>query len=110
MSVITISGTSIRLWCLIRGSSSAFYVTIGRDNFVIDLKKLIKDEIPNDVKAIQLSLWRVNIDQSQIKTTPIDDMLSNENELEVSGLTVGEAFQNIEGNSVRVIVDVAGES
>ncbi len=101
-----ISGTPIRLWCLVRGSSSAFYVTIGRDNFIIDLKKLIKAEIPNDIKAIQLTPWRVNIDQSQIKTISIDDMLRDENILEISGLKVGEAFQNTEENSIRVIVEV----
>src|SRR4051794_36959246 len=65
MSAVTISGMPIRLWCLVRGSSSAFYVTIGRDNFIIDLKKLIKAEIPNDVKAIQLTLWKLK--------NPVDD-------------------------------------
>jgi hypothetical protein len=33
-------------------------------------------------------------------------MLNAENKLEISGLTVGEVFPSIEGNNVRVIVEV----
>ena len=113
MSTVTISGTQIRLWCLVRGSSSAFYVTIGRDNFIIDLKEVIKSKKQNEfanVDVDQLVLWRVNIDQSQIKTTSIDDILNEEDELENSGLTVRETLPNVEGNSVRVVVRIPGKS
>ncbi|RIA79973.1 hypothetical protein C1645_24766 [Glomus cerebriforme] len=105
-------GIPVRLWCLVRGSSSAFKVVIGDGNDIDDLKEAISNKLPNDVKAIQLVLWSVNIDQSQIKATSIDDILNDEDKLEISGLTIGEAFPSIEGNNVRVIVEVpvfAGE-
>ncbi|GET01906.1 kinase-like domain-containing protein [Rhizophagus clarus] len=51
-------------------------------------------------------VWRVNIDQSQIKTTSIDDILNEKDELENSGLTVRETLPNVEGNSVRVVVRI----
>ncbi|CAG8709631.1 19353_t:CDS:2 [Rhizophagus irregularis] len=41
MSTITISGMLIRLWCLIRGNSSAFKVAIGNKNDIDDLKEVI---------------------------------------------------------------------
>jgi hypothetical protein len=100
MSTVTISGTHIRLWCLVR-SNSAFYVNIDRDDLIIDLKEVIKNKKQNEfanVDADQLVLWSVN--------TSIDDMLNAENKLEISGLTVGEVFPSIEGNNVRVIVEV----
>jgi hypothetical protein len=42
MSAVTIFGTPINLWCLVRGNNKAFYVTIGEDNFIIDLIEIIK--------------------------------------------------------------------
>lgn len=108
MSTFTISGPQIRLWCLIRGKNSAFYVNIGSDNFIIDLKKTIKVEKQTDffnIDADNLVLWRVKIDQDQIRAVSIDDMLNDESILEISGLTVGEVFKDTEGNSIRVIVE-----
>ncbi|PKY62362.1 hypothetical protein RhiirA4_488722 [Rhizophagus irregularis] len=60
------------------------------------IKNKKQDEFTT-VDADQLVLWRINIDQSQIK---VDDMSNEENKLEVSGLKVEEVFRN----SVRVIV------
>ncbi|CAB4477184.1 unnamed protein product [Rhizophagus irregularis] len=91
-------GTSIRLWCL-----------IGRDNFIIDLKEIIKNRKQNKFAKVdfdQLILWKVNIDQSQIKTTSINDILNDEDKLENSGLTVVKTFPNTKGNNVKVIIGV----
>ena len=63
--------SAIRLWCLARGSNSTFYVTIGSDDFIIDLKKIIKEERRprfHDFAPDELILWRVNIDQSNRRT------------------------------------------
>src|SRR5437763_15311652 len=62
MSTITIDGTPITLWCLVRGTLSAFYVKIGRNNFIIDIKKLIKNKKQIDcanVDADRLALWKL---------------------------------------------------
>ncbi|PKB99365.1 hypothetical protein RhiirA5_429825 [Rhizophagus irregularis] len=91
-------GTSIRLWCL-----------IGRDNFIIDLKEIIKNRKQNKFAKVdfdQLILWKVNIDQSQIKTTSINDILNDEDKLENSELTVVKTFPNTKGNNVKVIIGV----
>ncbi|CAB5185865.1 unnamed protein product [Rhizophagus irregularis] len=42
MSEVTISGTEINLWLLVRGVATIFEVTIGRDNRISELKKVIK--------------------------------------------------------------------
>ena len=108
MSAITISGTSIILWCLVRGNNNPFKVIIGQDNDIDDLKEVIKEKIPNDVKAIQLTLWNVDIDQSQLsdESFSIEGMLTNENKLIVSASLVKVNFSNAEGSNIRVIVGV----
>ncbi|CAG8796520.1 27507_t:CDS:2, partial [Dentiscutata erythropus] len=42
MSKVTISGTPISLWFLVRGSTSIFDITVGSDNRVSELKIIIK--------------------------------------------------------------------
>jgi hypothetical protein len=42
MSDVTISGTPIILWCLIRGNTTFFNIKIGRDNNISELKEIIK--------------------------------------------------------------------
>src|SRR5437868_1519088 len=111
MSVVTISGTTIKLWCLVRGSSP-FKVVIGQDNDIDDLKKIIKEERKprfNDFAPDELILWTVDIDQSQIEEIDIDDMLTGERKLKNSALPVGEVFDNVNGNNVRVFVEVPGK-
>jgi hypothetical protein len=44
MSTITVSGTPIILWCWVRGSTSIFDITVGRDNRVSKLKEVIKEK------------------------------------------------------------------
>ncbi|PKK72903.1 hypothetical protein RhiirC2_776662 [Rhizophagus irregularis] len=68
---MSISGTQILLWCLVRGGS-VFNITIERNNRVSDLKKAIKNKKPNDfanVDADRLTLWMlkntVNINEFQ---------------------------------------------
>ncbi|PKY47258.1 hypothetical protein RhiirA4_462388 [Rhizophagus irregularis] len=103
---------SVRLWCLVRGSGSenVFYVTIDKGNFIIDLKDAIKGKKRNEfsnVDANRLILWRVNIDQTQIMFAHIDDMLNDKNKLVIPGLTIEEAFGDIKGVNVRVIVEAS---
>ncbi|CAB5199911.1 unnamed protein product [Rhizophagus irregularis] len=56
--------------------------------------------------SIRLWCLIVNIDQSQIKTTSINDILNDEDKLENSGLTVVKTFPNTKGNNVKVIIGV----
>ncbi|RGB35803.1 kinase-like domain-containing protein [Rhizophagus diaphanus] len=42
MSEVTISGTTINLWLFVHGIATIFGVTIGRDNRISELKKVIK--------------------------------------------------------------------
>ncbi|CAG8551257.1 19018_t:CDS:2 [Rhizophagus irregularis] len=86
---------SVRLWCLVRGSRSenVFYVTIDKGNFIIDLKDAIKGKIRNEFS------------NTQIMSAHIDDMLNDKNKLVIPGLTIEEAFGNIKGVNVRVIVE-----
>ncbi|PKY49858.1 hypothetical protein RhiirA4_423278 [Rhizophagus irregularis] len=60
------STSLIMLFCLIKGEKpdKAFKVLIKKDKDISDLKKVIKDEIPNDfagIDAKNLTLWKVNV-------------------------------------------------
>ncbi|CAG8594656.1 7886_t:CDS:2 [Funneliformis mosseae] len=62
MSTFTISGTPIVLWCWVRGSTSIFDITVGRDNRVSKIKEVIKERKPNDfakVDADRLKLLKL---------------------------------------------------
>lgn len=63
------TSTLIMLYCLIKGENpdKAFKVIIKKDKDVSDLKKVIKDEIPNELAGIDaknLTLWKVNVSTS----------------------------------------------
>ncbi|RGB23711.1 hypothetical protein C1646_527493 [Rhizophagus diaphanus] len=102
---MSIDGTPITLWCLEYGSSS-FSVTIGNDNSIFDLKKAIFEEIsvPNNVKAKNLSLWSVNVEESQLESNTPNDLMTDENEIKIATQKVGNTFYGVQGNSIRVIV------
>ena len=75
--------TIIRLWCLVLGSSSAFYVTIGRDNFIIDLKEAIKNKKQNvfaSVDVDQLVLWKLKNPVNDELIDDIQDLALQDNE------------------------------
>ncbi|CAI2162794.1 16269_t:CDS:1, partial [Funneliformis geosporum] len=63
--------------------SSCFSVTIGNLNSIYDLKKAILEEIsnPGNIKAIDLRLWSVNIDENLLESTSLYDLLNDTNEL-----------------------------
>ncbi|CAG8442052.1 1443_t:CDS:10, partial [Funneliformis caledonium] len=72
------------------------------------LRKAILEELPNaeNVKAIQLTLWRVKVASSVFRNKDIDIDTYLNDELEDSSDTVGNAFQNVEGSNIRVVVGV----
>ena len=97
-----------KLWCLVRGNNKAFYVTIGEDNFIIDLIEIIKkkrkphfDEFAPD----ELILWWFNIDRKQIKELDIDDVLTDENKLEDLADTVGATFVPLKESTLELLLE-----
>ncbi|CAG8782964.1 9518_t:CDS:2, partial [Gigaspora rosea] len=104
---MSIDGTPITLWCLEYGSSS-FSVTIGNNNSIFDLKKVIFEEIsvPDNVKAKNLSLWSVNVEEIQLKSNTPDGLMTDENEIKIATQKVGNTFHGVQGNNIRVIVRV----
>jgi hypothetical protein len=113
MSAVTISGTHIRLWCLVRGNNNPFKVVIGQDNDIDDLKKVIKEEKQNVLSKVDVDdiiLWNVKIDQSQlnIKDFSIEEILTDENKLFSANLVKAD-FSDVEGTNIRVIVGATGK-
>ena len=107
MSTVELSGTPITLWCIARGSTTAFKVTAGTDNDLSDLRELIKEKRKprfDEFAPDDLILWHVNVGQNAINT--INDMLNDNNKLLISGDTVGVTFHGLEGTNIRVVVGV----
>ncbi|CAG8772551.1 2763_t:CDS:1, partial [Funneliformis caledonium] len=109
MSNLAPSGTLINLWCIVRENRSIFKITIGSGNDLDDLRKVIKEERKprfNDFAPDELVLWRVNVASSILrnKENAIEPYLNEK--LEEPADTVGNTFQNVVGNNIRVIVDV----
>jgi Crinkler effector protein N-terminal domain len=54
----------ITVWCLIKGDSAPFDVTVPANATIYDLKKLVKAEVENDaldgIGAGSLKLWKVS--------------------------------------------------
>src|SRR3954447_22191775 len=110
MSTVEIIGTLVTLWCIARGSTTAFKVTAGTDNDLSDLRELIRNKKPNDFAKVDpdnLILWHVNVDQNVINT--INDMLNDDNKLLISGNTVGATFHDLRGTNIRIVVGVLSE-
>ncbi|CAI2187500.1 5670_t:CDS:2, partial [Funneliformis geosporum] len=85
--------------CFELRSNFKFKVIIGDGNDIDDLKKAIKEEQKPcfDIFAPSaLTLWRVNASQ-------ITSEILNE-ELEDAAQKIGEAFHDVQGNNVRVVV------
>src|SRR5581483_6930574 len=115
MSNIAPSGTLINLWCIVRENRSIFKVTIGSGNDLDDLRKVIKEKKPiyfANVDPDELTLWRTNVASNVLKNKKIAIEPYLNEELEDPADTVGNTFQNVEGNNIRVIVGVpvTGES
>src|SRR2546429_7925189 len=104
--------SNVNLWCIVRDTRAIFYVNIATNNNLFDLRKVILEEIPENVKATQLTLWRTNVASIVLrnKETAIEPYLNEK--LEDPADTVGNTFQNVVGNNIRVIVGVpvTGES
>ncbi|GES78867.1 hypothetical protein GLOIN_2v1735228 [Rhizophagus clarus] len=72
MSTVELISTPVTLWCIARGSTTAFKVTAGMDNDLSDLRELIRNKKPNDFANVDpnnLILWHVNIGQNRNKHT-----------------------------------------
>ena len=95
MSNITVFGTAINLYCIVRKNCAIFKTTVGVNNDLFDLKAAIKEvrKPQFDSHAVnQLTLWRVNVASSVFrnKDTDIDAYLNDE--LEDPADIVGNAF------------------
>ncbi|CAG8551218.1 3686_t:CDS:2 [Racocetra fulgida] len=104
---MSIDGTPITLWCLEYGSSY-FSVIIRNNNSIFDLKKAIFEEIsvPDNVKAKNLSLWSVNVEEIHLKSNTPDGLMTNKNEIKLATQKVGNTFHGVQGNNIQVIVRV----
>src|SRR3954469_21283820 len=108
MSTVEIIGTLVTLWCIARGSTTAFKVTAGTDNDLSDLRELIRNKKPNDFANVDpdnLILWHVNVEQNVINTIN-NDMLNDDSKLLMSGNTVGITFHGLRGINIRVVIGV----
>jgi len=94
--------SNINIWCKVRENRYVFKIKIGTDNDLFDLKKAILEELPNaeNLKAIQLTLWKVNIDQQNV----FNPVLNDDNKLLNSRNTVGATFPDLRGTNIRVVV------
>lgn len=63
------SGTPIILWCWVRGSTSIFDITIGRDTCVSKLKEVIKTK-----KSIDFA----NVDADRLKLLKLKNPVNDE--------------------------------
>ncbi|POG62548.1 hypothetical protein GLOIN_2v1810596 [Rhizophagus irregularis DAOM 181602=DAOM 197198] len=99
--------TPITLWCL-EYRSNSFSITIGNNNSIFDLKKAIfeKINVPDNVKAKNLCLWNVNVEESQLESNTPDDLMTVENEIKIASQKVGNTFYGVQDNNIRVIVKV----
>ena len=79
MSTDTITGTPIILWCWVRGSTSIFDITVGRDNRVSKLKEVIKERKPNDF---------ANVDADRLKLLKLKNPVNDEHISDVQNLTL----------------------
>ncbi|CAG8483687.1 3106_t:CDS:2 [Rhizophagus irregularis] len=104
---MSIDSTPITLWCL-EYRSSSFSITIGNNNSIFDLKKAIfkKISVPNNVKAKNLSLWSVNVEESQLESNTPDGLMTVENEIKIATQKVGNTFYGVQDNNIRVVVRV----
>ncbi|GBB98781.1 hypothetical protein RclHR1_03320007 [Rhizophagus clarus] len=94
----------IMLFCLIKGEKpeKAFKVFIKKDNDISDLKKVIKNEIPNDfadVDAKNLTLWKVNVSTTdKLKFEKLKTYISCNSAVEevLNGEKIEDATEEVE--------------
>ena len=72
------------------------------------MKKAIFEEISvsDNIKALNLHLWNVNVEESQLESNSPDGLLTDENEINLGSQKVGNTFCGVQGNNIRVIVRV----
>ncbi|KAF0495857.1 serine/threonine protein kinase [Gigaspora margarita] len=79
MFTITVSGTPIILWCLVRGSTAIFDITIGRDNHVSELKEVIK--------KVEEPVFD-SFDPDQLKLLKLKNPINDENISDIQNLSL----------------------
>ncbi|KAF0551115.1 proteinkinasesubdomain-containingproteinpkl/ ccin9 [Gigaspora margarita] len=107
MSTVKLVGTPVTLWCLDKECMKDFEINIGTDNYLYDLRKLIKEKTRprfDNFDLCQLILWHVNVDFREISN--INDILSDENKLINLINKVEKTFSNIKGKNIRVVIGV----
>jgi hypothetical protein len=117
------SGTPIILWCWVRGSTSIFDITVGKDNRVSKIKEVIKERKPNDfakIDADRLKLLKLKNPVSDEHISDIQNLTLQDNKDEVSLMkdmrkivTYWPDDQAHSEDLIHVIVeapDLAGES
>ncbi|UZO05324.1 uncharacterized protein OCT59_025681 [Rhizophagus irregularis] len=110
---MSISGTQILLWCLVRGGS-VFNITIERNNRVSDLKKAIKNKKPNDfanVDADRLTLWMLKntVNINEIQSLFLQDNENDQNIVLLKDMRKIESYwpedQNHSEDYIHVVVE-----
>ena len=80
MSNITVSGTAVNLWCIVRENRTIFKTTIGVNNDLFDLKSAIKEARKPQFDSFavdQLTLWRVNVSSSELRNKDMVAVIYN---------------------------------
>jgi len=95
MSTDMITGTPIILWCWVRGSTSIFDITVGRDNRVSKLKEAIKEKKPNDF---------ANVDADRLKLLKLKNPVNDEHISDIQNLTLQD--DEDENDAVALMEDM----
>ena len=90
-----ITGTPIILWCWVRGSTSIFDITVGRDNRVSKLKEVIKERKPNDF---------ANVDADRLKLLKLKNPVNDEHISDIQNLTLQD--DEDENDAVALMEDM----
>ncbi|CAG8688926.1 11589_t:CDS:2 [Funneliformis caledonium] len=77
---MSIDSTPITLWCLEYRSSPS--------------------PIPDNVKAKNLSLWSVNVEESQLESNTSNCLMTVENEIKIATQKVGNTFYGVQDNNI----------
>ncbi|CAG8483631.1 9609_t:CDS:1 [Gigaspora rosea] len=79
MFTITVSGTPIILWFWVHGSTSIFKITIGRDNYVSEIKEAIKER-----KQIDFA----NVDADRLMLLKLKNPVNDEHISDIQNLSL----------------------
>ena len=123
MSTVTISGTPIGLWILVRGSTYIFEVTLGRGNRVSELKDVIKEKGRprfDGFASYELKLLKLKNPVNEEHTSEIQNFTLQDNSNENDNVVLMKDMQRIATywpenqelpeDLIHVIIEAPGES